>query len=195
MENLAVLPCSDSREHDPRVRVLLADDDARMRALLAACVRDSVEAVVVFEAEDGAETFQLGLQHRPHVALLDINMPKLGGIEAALTLRELQPQMRLALQSADPHAHRDRARAHRLPLFDKVKLDRALSWLDVQVQACANGRLSRPNLSQKRSLECSSCGYGIACSTAPARCPMCQAEDSWIRGPSRPFRRGVEPVL
>jgi CheY-like chemotaxis protein len=59
------------------------------------------------------------------VQSLDVDMPRLGGIEVAMTLRELRPQMRLALQSADSHAHRDRARECRLPLFDKVEIDRA----------------------------------------------------------------------
>jgi hypothetical protein len=111
----------------------------------------------------------------------------------AITLRGLQPQMRLALQTADPHAHRDRARAHRLPLFDKLELDRALSWLEVQVQSCAADQPG-PGLPQKRSLECSACGYGISCSRAPERCPMCQAEDGWLHASWRPFRRDVESV-
>ena len=194
METLAVLPRSDARKHGPGVRLLLADDDARMRSLLASCALDTVEAIAVLEAEDGAEAVQLGLQRRPHIALLDVNLPKLGGIEVALTLRELQPQMRLALQAGDPRSHRDRARAQRLPLFDKLELARALSWLDVQVQSCADDR-PPARLPQKRSLECASCGYGIVCWTAPARCPMCQAEDAWIHARWRPIRRDVESLL
>jgi hypothetical protein len=38
-------------------------------------------------------------------------------------------------------------------------------------------------------LECEICGYGIACATAPERCPMCQSEDAWIDRPWRPFSR------
>ena len=192
MEDLAVL--DRSRESEPEIRLLLADDDAPMRSLLASCAREAVEAITVLEAKDGAEAIQIGLQQRPQLALLDINMPRLGGIEVAITLRELQPSMRLALQTADPHNHRDRARAYRLPLFDKLELDRALSWLDVQARSiCATGRpRPAPRLAQKGSLECSACGYGICCSTPPERCPMCQAEDGWIHAPWRPFHRDVE---
>jgi CheY-like chemotaxis protein len=174
MEDLAVLSHLGARE--PGIRLLLADDDAPMRSLLASCARHMVEAIAVLEAKNGAEAIHLGLRQRPQTALLDLNMPRLDGIEVAITLRGLQPQMRLALQTADPHAHRDRARAHRLPLFDKLELDRALSWLEVQVQSCAADQPG-PGLPQKRSLECSACGYGISCSRAPERCPMCQAED------------------
>ena len=45
------------------------------------------------------------------------------------------------------------------------------------------------SLPRKVSLECSSCGYGIARSTPPERCPMCQAVDTWAHTPWRPFSR------
>ena len=110
-------------------------------------------------------------------------MPRLGGIEAALTLRELRPQMRLALQSADPHAHRDRARECRLPLFDKLELERAYVWLELRAQSF----IEVPAFEEKRGLECCACGYGIARSVPPERCPMCQREDTWILSPRRPY--------
>jgi CheY-like chemotaxis protein len=193
MENLAVLPRLDSRERGPQVQLLLADDDADMRSLLVASARDRITSLAALEAQDGAEAVQIGLQQRPQIALLDVTMPKLGGIEAALTLRALHPQMRLALHTADPRTHRERARAHRLPLFDKLQFERALSWLELQVQSCVVE--VRPRLLENRPLECSSCGYGIACSTPPARCPMCQAEGAWIHASRLPFHRGVESVL
>jgi len=193
MEDLAVLSHSSSPEHGPLVRLLLADDDAQMRSLLASCARGRVGAIVVLEAEDGAEAVQLGLQQRPQIALLDINMQKLGGIEVALTLRELRPQIRLAVQTADPLAYCDRARAHDLPLFDKLELGRALSWLEVQARSCADEQ-PRPRRRLTRSLGCSSCGYGISCAALPERCPMCQAEDAWIQA-AWPFRRGVASLL
>jgi CheY-like chemotaxis protein len=150
----------NGHEHVARVQLLLADDDVRTRSFLAAGARERAAVSAVLEAADGAEAIQLGLQQRPQIALLDVNMPKLGGIEVALTLRELQPQMRLALQSGDPHAHRARARSHRLALFDKFELDRAFSWLEVQVRSCTDVQPG-PTLLQKDSLDCRSCGYGI----------------------------------
>jgi CheY-like chemotaxis protein len=76
---------------------------------VAARVRSTVTALAVLEAKDGAEAIQLGLQQRPQIALIDVNMPRVGGIEAAITLRDLQPQMCLALQTGEPAAHRERA--------------------------------------------------------------------------------------
>jgi CheY-like chemotaxis protein len=193
MENLASPPLFHAPEH-PRVRLLLADENARIRSLLTACVLEFGEAIAVLEAEDGAEAVQLGLQQRPQIALLDINMPKLGGIGVALTLRELEPEMHVALQTRDPHAHSDLARAHHLPLFDKLEPQRALGWLDAQVKAWADDR-PHARMQPKRTLECSSCGYGIACWAPPARCPMCQAEGPWIQTRRRRSRAEIESFV
>jgi CheY-like chemotaxis protein len=165
-------------DREPVLRLLVADDDPLARSLLAACARECVGEIAVLEAEDGAEAVQLGLQKRPEIALLDVNMPRLGGIEAALTLRELQPRMRLALQTGEPRAHRARAEEERLPLFGKLELDRTLAWLRAQAA------WFEPATRHRRSLVCGACGYGIVRATPPGRCPMCQAASAWVDAPS-----------
>jgi hypothetical protein len=47
----------------------------------------------------------------------------------------------------------------------------------------------RRTLTGKLNLECSRCGYGIARSTPPERCPMCHAVGSWAHTRSRPSNR------
>ena len=153
--------------------LLLADDDAGLRALLGARARNAVADLAILEAEDGAEAVRLGLQRRPQLALLDVQMPRLGGIEAAITLRELHPHLRIALHTADPSAHRERARDERLPLFDKLELERVLRWLELQAEAIA----------PKPARTCSVCGYGVARSAPPERCPMCQGTGTWLPTP------------
>jgi predicted Zn-ribbon and HTH transcriptional regulator len=37
------------------------------------------------------------------------------------------------------------------------------------------------------SLVCSACGYGIARETPPGPCPMCRADEAWVRSPRYPF--------
>jgi CheY-like chemotaxis protein len=76
-----------------RINLLIAGADADVRSHLAWLAAGAVAALDVLEAEDGAEVVQIGLQRRPQLALLDVNMPRLGGIEVALTLRDLQPQI------------------------------------------------------------------------------------------------------
>jgi CheY-like chemotaxis protein len=173
-------------EDDPRVRLLIADDDRAARSLLASCARDALGEILVFEAVDGAEAVRLGLQQSPEIALLDINMPRLGGIEAAVTLRELKPHMRVALQTGDPLTHRDRAHEHRLPLFGKLELERTLAWLEAQVAWFTHP--PDPDGPRKRSFVCGACGYGALRETAPGRCPMCHAEHAWIEAAWRSSR-------
>lgn len=174
MERLVVpRPTGGRQEH--RIRLLLAEGDTRVRSLVAARASE-VDALAVLEAVDGAEAVQIGLQRGPQLALLDVHLPRLGGLEVAMTLRELRPQMRIALHATDPLPYRDRAAELRLPLFDKRELDPFLGWLQLRPQSFASPR-DRP---QRRALECVACGYGIVCSAAPPRCPMCRREEPWI---------------
>jgi CheY-like chemotaxis protein len=175
-------------EDAPRVEVLIADDDARLRSLVASRARASMAGVGVLEAAEGSEAIRIGLQRRPQVALLDVDMPRLGGIEVAVTLGELEPRMRLALYTGAPDAHRERAQDHRLPLFDKLDLDRAIGWMVLQARAAAEQPL-RMRLAQTIVLECAGCGYGVARERPPDRCPMCQGDHGWIHRPWRPFSR------
>ena len=55
--------------------------------------------------------------------------------------------------------------------------------------------LGRPAALATLSLECSACGYGIARSAPPERCPMCHSEDAWLYTSWRPFSRPPEGVF
>lgn len=188
---VAELTQTDIDGDEPRVQLLVADDDALTRSWFALWAREAGGGIVVLEAEDGAEAIQLGLQQNPDVALLDINMPRLGGIEAAVTLRQLQPRMRLGLHTGDPRTHQERANEQGLPLFSKLELERTLAWLRAQVQWCIETGLE-PEVQNKRSFVCGACGYGALRVGAPERCPMCQAENAWVPAP---WRRPGVPVI
>jgi len=165
------------------IRLLVADDDEPARVLLAARAREIGGEIAVLEAEDGAEAVQLSLQERPEIALLDVNMPRLDGIETALTLRELQPRIRVALRTGDPLTHSERARQELLPLFGKLELEDTLAWLHAQVEGTRAE--PEPAAPPKHDLVCGGCGYGIMRATPPDQCPMCQAESAWILAASR----------
>jgi len=69
------------------IRVLLADDHAVVRQGIRQFLEASGEIVVLAEAGDGEQALRLVREHRPDVAVLDIQMPRLSGIDVARTIR------------------------------------------------------------------------------------------------------------
>jgi len=65
-----------------RISVVLADDQALVRAGFRALLDAQPDIVVVGEAADGDEAVRLALEHRPNVVLMDIRMPGTDGLEA-----------------------------------------------------------------------------------------------------------------
>ncbi|KAB2349042.1 response regulator [Actinomadura rudentiformis] len=73
------------------IRVLLADDEAMIRAGVRAILSADPGIEVVAEAADGHQAVELTLAHRPDVVLLDIRMPRMDGLAAADELRRVAP--------------------------------------------------------------------------------------------------------
>lgn len=65
------------------IQVLVADDEAMVRAGVLSILASDKEIEVVAEAADGRQAVELARAHRPDVALLDIRMPVLDGLAAA----------------------------------------------------------------------------------------------------------------
>ncbi len=76
------------------VRVLLADDEHLIRGALAALLALEEDIVVVAQAASGPEALAMAEAHRPDIAVLDLQMPGLDGIEVATRLRTLLPDCR-----------------------------------------------------------------------------------------------------
>jgi DNA-binding NarL/FixJ family response regulator len=73
------------------IRVLLADDEAMIRAGVRAILSADPGIEVVAEAGDGREAVEAAMAHHPDVVLLDIRMPRLDGLAAVPELRRLVP--------------------------------------------------------------------------------------------------------
>ncbi len=81
------------------MRVLLADDHAIVRRGLRSLLETEPDVSVVAEAADGHEAVRMGAAHTPDVAILDIGMPMLNGIEVAARLRAQEVPPRVIILS------------------------------------------------------------------------------------------------
>ncbi|MFD5826674.1 response regulator [Lentzea sp. NPDC060358] len=73
------------------IRVVLADDEPVVRFGVRAVLATAGDIEVVAEAENGSAVIDLVARHRPDVAVLDIRMPVLDGLDAARVIRECHP--------------------------------------------------------------------------------------------------------
>ncbi len=86
-----------------QIRILLADDHNVMRGGLRLLLERQPGFKVVKEASDGRQAVEQAEATRPDIAVLDIAMPNLSGIEAAQRISALLPQTRIIILSM----HRD----------------------------------------------------------------------------------------
>ena len=87
------------------IRLLLAEDHVMVRQGLRALL-EQAGMVVIGEASDGPEALRLARAHQPEVAILDIAMPLLNGLETARRLREAVPQTKtivLTMHTEEPY--------------------------------------------------------------------------------------------
>ena len=82
-----------------RTRILLADDHAVVRRGLRFVLDAEPDLEVVAEAGDGAEAVVKGLEGNVDLAVLDVSMPRMTGIQAASELSRRRPDLRLLMLS------------------------------------------------------------------------------------------------
>lgn len=82
------------------LRVLLCDDEPGMRLILRKLVERAEGFEIVGEAEDGEEGLRLFEEKRPDVVFLDVDMPKLNGVETAKRIQDMDPRAALIFATA-----------------------------------------------------------------------------------------------
>ena len=86
-----------------RPSLLIADDDPMMRSLLSTQLAGDFEVVAV--ADDATEAIELASQHQPDAALVDVEMPGGGGLEAVRHISERSPDTCIVVLSGDESHH------------------------------------------------------------------------------------------
>jgi CheY-like chemotaxis protein len=106
------------------LRVVFADDDPGMRTMVRTLLGLVTSVEVIGEAADGEEAVRLVQELEPDLVLLDVNMPRLEGPDAALLIRTLRPQTHVVLHTSLPNDEtRRRAERVGVPLLDKMRFD------------------------------------------------------------------------
>jgi len=82
-----------------KIRILLADDHQLMRSGVRLMLEREPDLSVVGEASDGREAVSLAKTLKPEVAVMDIGMPNLNGIEAAHQMTQENPELAIVIVS------------------------------------------------------------------------------------------------
>jgi DNA-binding NarL/FixJ family response regulator len=82
-----------------KTRVLLADDHAVVRSGLRSVLESEADIEVVAEAADGSEAVEKALAHDVDLAILDVSMPRLTGLQATVELLRRRPGVRVLILS------------------------------------------------------------------------------------------------
>ena len=82
------------------IRILIADDDAGMRTVMRKLVERAEGYALAGEASDGEELLALYDSERPDVVLMDVEMPKIDGVECAKIIQDRNPRTVLVFATA-----------------------------------------------------------------------------------------------
>ncbi|MEC9488232.1 MAG: response regulator transcription factor [Halanaerobium sp.] len=80
-----------------RVRVIIVDDHTLVREGISRLLATDEEIELIGEGQDGLEAVHLAQSLSPDVMLIDINMPKMGGIEAARQIKNIAPEIKVLM--------------------------------------------------------------------------------------------------
>jgi DNA-binding NarL/FixJ family response regulator len=81
------------------MRILIADDHGVVRSGLRVLLEGQEDMEVVAEAADGVEARDFAIRERPDLAILDVKMPKLTGLQATREIREQAPEVAVLILS------------------------------------------------------------------------------------------------
>jgi two-component system NarL family response regulator len=90
-------PQAPAASPDEPIRVLIVDDHALFRRGLVMVLEQEKDIDLVGEAGDGAEAVQIAAETMPDVVLMDVRMPRRGGIEATQQIKEVAPHTKILM--------------------------------------------------------------------------------------------------
>jgi len=122
------------------VRILIADDHKLVRAGLAMLIEEIPGYEVIAQADDGVSALESAIGLKPDVVLVDINMPRMSGLECLAKLREQAPEIHVLMLSM--YANEEHViRALNLGARGYLLKDATPSELELAIRTVADGNL------------------------------------------------------
>jgi two-component system, chemotaxis family, protein-glutamate methylesterase/glutaminase len=130
-----------------KTRVLIVDDSAFMRKVLEEIIRTDPKLEVVGQAKDGREAISLAQTLQPDVMTMDINMPRMDGLEATAHIMTQNPRPILIVSSESRQGAASTLRALELGAIDFVT--KPSSGIDLDMKSVRDELLSKLKMAAK----------------------------------------------
>ena len=146
------------------IRILIADDDSTIRRLLRRLLEDHPDWEVCGEAVNGADAVAKIEHLAPDLAVLDLGMPQMNGLQAAREIYKAHPQIPLILltvqevsnqlaEEAESAGFRTRMSSSRLSTLNLVPRPRGTPWYETWEPAGAGDLIASPRVTKVTSLQ------------------------------------------
>lgn len=80
-------------------KILIIDDHSEFRKMLGSFIEKQFKDIEIQEAATGEEGIEVAMEERPQIALIDIRLPRMDGIEAAQQIKQYAPGCHILMMS------------------------------------------------------------------------------------------------